>query len=793
MKKGGYTRNRLRKIALCAALGSAAGIGGTDAAVTCSRAGNEVTLGNDHLSIAFNVSQGDAIASIVARQLTAPTPNEGKIAYGPLLQTRFRVNGQEVSAKPEIGKLIDGRENVGGVDFTTRQGDLVIERHVRMRAGEAAFDDLLTCRNSGREPLQLAISSASDVTGPAYDPNNWTFPQMRFFLPREKGYGRVDVNYSLDAYAGKLLGRGKGPVVNESRHARGPVRFAFTSIRALGLHIALECDLPIAFTETHDLHKQPDNPAVRTRSAKLGWAWQCGPAALRPGAALAVRRRVLLLNGQPDLDICAGPGVLAWFDVPPYRDAGERIEISGFLSADSDRELEISAYRKALGADRWEPYGTAQARCQAGRVREVPLDVEQAPQCPGLDLAFVVTQSGTELCRVEKRICLTPDTAEGAELAKEYRRRFPDGETFEGTLRELGRLRAAQSAEKWGNGKSPEEIGRGFQEKYDLSRPAVKERVAHLLAVYRKWFPNYLQTLAGDAEAKGISLELRLYSKHPLPEDIRKAHREAEEPLAREGCLDMVFRGRHQNFLAWNKERGSVAAGIKIEYSRYRIKDGISWHGIADYGANEHGFCTAGAALNAGSKVEERAEAELKAYRAQGRLTAPGGHALLLMECRSVDDAIRLLENPDAPFVGYGNVMMADRHGRAAVWQGERLLKILRRPEDPNWKLHTCTNYPHEWERATWGSAGRTTWNGLFREANLARLAQDVHGFTLDQVTRVLRSHAEPGPICQHHHTSVGGAMTVMSYLVDTANGDLYVTYAQPCRHKYHTYSINAE
>ena len=144
----------------------------------------------------------------------------------------------------------------------------------------------------------------------------------------------------------------------------------------------------------------------------------------------------------------------------------------------------------------------------------------------------------------------------------------------------------------------------------------------------------------------------------------RKTHRIASKmPIS--GCLDIAFHAPQGVWLAWNKDRGSVVKGVAIEYERCRLQDGLSFHGIANYGVNEAGLGVAGAALNAHPSVISQGQSGVDERRTAGKFFGPPDPMMiLLLECRTVDEAIRLITNPDAPLTWWANCMIADRSGR---------------------------------------------------------------------------------------------------------------------------------
>lgn len=469
------------------------------------------------------------------------------------------------------------------------------------------------------------------------------------------------------------------------------------------------------------------------------------------------------------------PGMRISLDCPPYRDPGERIEISAFLESDIERQVRVSLLQRA-GTSAWSVHEEKNVACFAGETVEVILDIDSA--VPDVtDLALLVSVGDGEPLRVEQRVFVGEGTEEGRGLALEYRRRFPNGEIFEGTLRELGKMIAFRDLAA---GINIEWRGLMLKTQYNLTDPKVRARADKVASIYHKWLPNYSKVLQGMAEALNVSVEVCMLAEQTLPEGIRET----------EGCIDIAFRTRNGVLLAWNKERrGSGPEGLV--YSRYRIFDGLSLHTLAAYGANAAGLCAAGAALYAGPKANAKGVESVAEWRANGGLIAPGGVFLLLLECRTVDEAIRLIENPDIPFANIGNIMLVDADGGVAVWQTNGLQRVFRRPE-PNWKVFTCTNYPAvEWDYDDSDAATAARTNGKQRETNLERLISGLdEEVDVEAIKRILRNHSMPGSLCQHKNNNPATNQTVMSYIIDPNTTDIHATYHYPCQHKYMRYSL---
>jgi hypothetical protein len=486
-------------------------------------------------------------------------------------------------------------------------------------------------------------------------------------------------------------------------------------------------------------------------------------------------------TGKNSSEGCSsGDGFRAWLDCPNYRDPGEIVEISAFLQSNAERTLQVSLYRRNEGVQTRSLHQKCTVTCCTETITEVPLDIKDAP-AGNLELALTVCEGEQELLRIEDRVVVGESTPEGKVLATDYRRRFPNGEMFDGTLRELGRMFAFRDMSE---GINIEWRGMILKTQHRLSHPKVMSRAEGVMYAYRKWLPNYSRVLEGKAEAYGVPVEVCALAEQILPEGVS---------TDTEGCLDIAFRTSNGVLLAWNKERrGAGPEGIV--YSRYTVRDCMSLHMLAAYGANEAGLCTAGAALNAGPLTDRKGLESVADWRTQGGLIAPGGVFLLLLECRTVAEAVKLIENPDIPFANVGNILLADADGNAVVWQTNGLRRVFRHPED-GWNVHTCTNYPvGDWDVGDTEAGITSHNNGKMREANLARLMKELGpDISRDEIFRILRNHFQPGPICQHKDSNPVSYQTVMSYVIDPGTADIYAAYHYPCQHKYMRYPLRPQ
>ena len=760
---------------------------------------------NDRLSVRFFPERGDHPQQIVARQVNRPSPFDGTLNSGPLFANQLTLNGEDL---PFLAARVVERsvtDNMAVVVFRSEKGPLRITRRYTMLDCEAGYTDQSEFLNTGTQPLKLRLGARGNLAGnrPEPDFEHWAWPIMRWYLPEGDKWRTQPVYYLQEE-----LQNNKKPLCKIIRHQGSSFRFGYVNGRALGLLARLDINRPLVFRAEYDrFRKESNGETVRLPEIDTHWSWQAEkPLVLKPAESVVCRRRIVLLNGQGGIDAVDPAGLVAYLDVPPYREPGERIEAAAYLSSDRPRNVNVSLQMQSQDSKTHEIHPPRLVALTAGKTREILLDIPKAvaPECR---LTLVVQEAVNDPLRVEKTVIVGTSTDAGRRLAEEYRRKYPVAADFEGTLRELGRslmdpkkrLRVADGFPpdvqlRWNH--TEDDAAARLEAAYDLTEKAAKNRAETILQAYRKWYPRYTEVLHGQAEVLGVPVELIALDEQARFDEVQIDQKGVPNRFkdADLGCLDIAFRAPDRVWLAWNKDRGSVAKGVAIEYERCRLRDGLSFHGIANYGVNEAGLGVAGAALNAHPSVIARGQAGLQSRQAAGKLFGPPDPMmLLLLECRTVDDAIRLITNPDAPLTWWANCMIADRDGRVIVWQSAGSECLIRAPEG-KWQYFTSTNYPHDWamndpNESTTG--GRVSLTAFYREGNLARIMRGVPEIpTLEDVTRVLRNRSEPGAIEQDHFNSPKASLTVMSFVIDTKTSELHVAYSPPSRHKYHRYVL---
>ncbi len=804
--RNGRTRQLGAAAIVFAALIAAAGSATATLRLSSPRDGR-LMLKNDLLTVCFCPAHGDHPRQIVAMQVEKPHPFHGSLNSGGLFAHQLAVNGKDipVPAAQLVERSRQGDSAV--VAFRSNDGPLEITRRYTMHAAQAGYCDQSIFRNTGGKALQLQLGARGDVAGrkrPQPDFERWAWPVMRWYLPQGSQLATRPVFWLQED-----LQNNEKPLCHVIRQRAGPFCFGYVNGRALGLLVRLDLDAPIEFRAEYDrFHKRDDGKPVRLKEIDTQWSWRAEKAlVLEPGAAVTIRRRVMLLNGQGGIDAIDPQGLAAYMDVPPYRDPEERIEVSAHLASDRVRNVKVSLLMGNGNANTVEVHPPQTVKLAAGRTRNILLDVARAV-APQSRPTLLVEEADGEPLRVEKTVVVGTSSEEGRRLAKEYRRKFPLAADFKGTLREFGRtlinpkerLRVADGfppdvQTRWWH-TAPDAAER-LRKTYDPSDPPAKRRAQAVLQAYRKWFPRYAEVLQGQADALGVAPGLLALHEQARFDDVKIDQKGVPNRFkdADLGCLDIAFRAPQGVWLAWNKDRRSVAKGVAIEYERCRLQDGISFHAIANYGVNAAGLGAAGAALNANPSLIARGQAGVETRRAAGKLFGPPDPMMiLLLECRTVDDAIRLITNPDAPLTWWATCMIADRHGRVIVWQSAGTECLIRKPHG-NWQYFTSTNYPHDWainapSRPTHG--GRATLAAYYRESNLARIMREFpHVQTLDNVIRILRNRSEPGAIEQDNFNSPKASLTVMSFVIDPKTSDLHIAYSPPSRHKYIRYALD--
>ena len=306
-----------------------------------------------------------------------------------------------------------------------------------MDAAQAGYLDQSTFRNTGGKSLELRLGARGDIAGrnrPQPDFERWAWPVMRWYL-QQGGQLVTHPVFSLQ----EELQNNEEPLCRKIRHRVGPFWFGYANGRALGLLARLDINAPLEFRAEYDrFHKQKDGKALRLDEIDAHWSWQTTEAiVIEPGASVTISRRVMLLDGQGGIDAADARGLVAYLDAPPYRDAGERIEVAADLASDRQRNVIVSLLMGKDDSNAVVVHAPQTFKLTAGRTSQILFDVTWAVT-PESRLTLLVEEANGEPLRIEKTVVVGTSTDKGRHLAKEYHRKFPTAADFRGTLREFG-------------------------------------------------------------------------------------------------------------------------------------------------------------------------------------------------------------------------------------------------------------------------------------------------------------------------------------------------------------------
>ena len=217
------------------------------------------------------------------------------------------------------------------------------------------------------------------------------------------------------------------------------------------------------------------------------------------------------------------------------------------------------------------------------------------------------------------------------------------------------------------------------------------------------------------------------------------------------------------------------------------------------YGINEKGLCTGGATINCDAATDRAGKALTKQWLAEGKVAAPLGVLMMLTSCATVDEAVRFIDNPDAPFSFTGNMLIVDRNGDAAVLQSVGIKHSIRRYQGPKDRLDVgapvfaATNYAHPNKAGEFKPGSNWCWyaNALLREWRVGRFIKELNGqVALKDCFWLMRTQNQPGGVAQSGFDNVGHLNTTCSYIAHPRTADLYLTNGHPLRTHYHHYRL---
>lgn len=490
--------------------------------------------------------------------------------------------------------------------------------------------------------------------------------------------------------------------------------------------------------------------------------WKSGGIRMAAGQALTVESSVLIDEGGREPRDRTGVSL----DLREATKPGETIPGQATVVSETARRLKLilrQGYRKESTLIDPKPLGEYDLDLDAGRGRI--LLFEATPGTKGLygieaelrDLQGAVVGRAQALSVVDGEGMLDPY----AIMWKHHLAALPE-ESYRGTWSQIG----AQLAK----------AGR-------LKPKAADARAAGRLAFYSKKFPYYAELLKGAAE-----------TLHVRPEEFA-----VTSPVAMtEACMNILFTGPDGPLNAFSKERPNPGCGglgylkmVPDQGYRYQLYTLNSWS--FGYGINSEGLSTSGASINCDEATTRAGRGKLAAWTAAGKPVAPIPMHLMLATCRNVEEAIRFIEDPEAPFDFEGNMMIVDRSGNAARLESVGLLRQIHRHDPRKDRFFVAGNYPHASPEglfkigADWGWAANT----MRRELLLEELAGARQGqLTFKDAVALMETHAAGG-MCQHHFENCGRLYTNTSFLAVPRTGELWLSHGPPCRVRYTRYTLD--
>jgi hypothetical protein len=165
---------------------------------------------------------------------------------------------------------------------------------------------------------------------------------------------------------------------------------------------------------------------------------------------------------------------------------------------------------------------------------------------------------------------------------------------------------------------------------------------------------------------------------------------------------------------------------------------------------------------------------------------------MVLANCRTVDEAVAMITNPEAPVAGEVNCMLADREGNAAKVQGWGITHTVTRYDPKTEGFFVVGNYPLAQPDGLF-KIGRPDYaaNSMLRERFIWEVAGQKRGsVSLNDAIWIMETHAAGG-MCQHGYDNPGHLFTSTSVIAVCQTGDLWISHGWPCRVQYVRYTLN--
>jgi len=711
------------------------------------------TLENQHVKITIDVQHGGAVAKMVYKQ--APTVpfvadrGAGIAGQGRLLLPRVAAGEQRLSLA-DVTMQVAPTESAGQLtltaDLSRLAAGLRLQRRFELADDESGLRITDTFSNGGAAETKLRIGAVSRIDG---QPWNKT---LRCWF----GDGST-CRWMFTPY-------GQGTA---SQLQSASPRLFWRAIGQYGTGLLYLPEAPAT-----PVNVELRLPKEAGYSAEFEWT--AAEIAIPAGGQTAVRSTVLIDTGGREGGSAAAllqaDRVIVHGDVQAAGRRGEVADCFVTVTSAVPRRVRVVVTERTLRVnwgkerDQIPPRQIAalelDLRPGQGAVRHIP----HTPATAGLMyLRFEVQDpAGKVLASTEGRAVIDGDAADGefAQTWQRYVRKLPEVH-LRGTWEEIGRQMARLKA-----------IGPALQPEHAKAR----------LELYEKRFPFYARLLRGAAAELGKS-----------PDQLA----DARQPRApSDSCMGLVVHGPEGPIHLYSKERGGsslrgmgylkVVPDAGYRYHMYTLNK-ITY----GYGVNEAGLSTSGATINCDSETDRVGQEETRRRAAEGKATVPVGMHMLLAMCADVDEAIRLIDDSDAPLDFTGNMLIADRKGQAAVLESVGTYHQIIRGEAG--RLLTTGNYPHRRPDGRFAIGNDWGWaaNTMLRELLVGKLLDGLGGqATLSDARMIMGTRAEPGGMCQHSFDNVGTLYSTCSAIAVLRTGDFYISHGPPSQVQYVRYRL---
>lgn len=689
----------------------------------------------------------------------------GVAGAGSLFMPNVRIAGAPVDLasaplQPSRTTAADGEQVLtlsGAVPGVT---DLTLEREIRMARDESGFRITDRFTNGGADDIELSLGGESKAAF------------QDFMATVLTGFGDASTYTS-----------GKGTMSDKelSQTAElpsSPVYWRMVSQWGVGLLYQVRGPQG-AIAVTHDR-------LLRTNGG-VGFKWAAAPISLPAGGSVEVEQAVLIDTGAREASVAntaslvSADRVVVTPDLRAAGRSGDTLPGAATVVSATPRRVKLVVMRsgRAFAGGESEPrivVEQADITLVPGQAVIRPLWLKASK--PGLlRLDFEVRgESGQLLAAAHSEAVIDGAKQPGrwADAWNAYDQRMPE-QVYRGTWREIG----AQLAQA-GKIRAPK---------------TPNPRSAATVELYRRKFPFYADLLEGAASVLKLS-----------PEQLASSGAPAAAVEA--ACMDVFFNGPDGPINAFSKERHDAKMNglgyIKMlptegySYHMYYMPPGTWEHG---YGVNSAGLSTSGATRNADKATEAEGEQHTKEWKESGRPVAPIPMHMLLSRCRTVDEALAMIDDPEAPIWLDGNVLIVDRDGNAARVESAGLLRQVHRygksapsAHDPKDAYFVAGNYTHDAPDGRFKAGGWSyTTNTMLREQFLCKVAPGRMGqLSLQDVMGLMETHAAGG-MCQHIYENRARLYTSASFLAVSRTGDLWLSQGPPCQVQYVRYTLDDE